>query len=86
MFEVKSEKVESDKYDTETDMGRKQATSTRNLRLREDCEIYHVGWLIPTRFQPRSRFDLIRSYTVAAAKSSYARHGRTTKHIVTTTL
>ncbi|KAF2709455.1 pre-mRNA-splicing factor SLU7 [Pleomassaria siparia CBS 279.74] len=47
---------EGDKYDAETDMGRKQATSTRNLRLREDTAKYLLNLdLDSARYDPKTR-------------------------------
>ncbi|KAH8728930.1 ANTH domain-containing protein [Phaeosphaeriaceae sp. PMI808] len=47
---------EGDKYDAETDMGRKQATSTRNLRLREDTAKYLLNLdLESAKYDPKTR-------------------------------
>lgn len=47
---------DGDKYEAETDMGRKQATSTRNLRLREDTAKYLVNLdLESTKYDPKTR-------------------------------
>ncbi|GIZ38098.1 hypothetical protein CKM354_000152200 [Cercospora kikuchii] len=47
---------EGDKYEAETDMGRKQATSTRNLRLREDTAKYLVNLdLDSAKYDPKTR-------------------------------
>ncbi|KAF2007194.1 ANTH-domain-containing protein [Amniculicola lignicola CBS 123094] len=47
---------EGDKYDAETDMGRKQATSTRNLRLREDTAKYLINLdLDSAKYDPKTR-------------------------------
>jgi pre-mRNA-processing factor SLU7 len=47
---------EGDKYDAETDMGRKQATSTRNLRLREDTAKYLLNLdLDSAKYDPKTR-------------------------------
>jgi pre-mRNA-processing factor SLU7 len=44
------------KYDAETDMGRKQATSTRNLRLREDTAKYLLNLdLDSAKYDPKTR-------------------------------
>ena len=50
------EEDEGDKYDAETDMGRKQATSTRNLRLREDTAKYLLNLdLDSAKYDPKTR-------------------------------
>jgi pre-mRNA-processing factor SLU7 len=50
------EEGEGDKYDAETDMGRKQATSTRNLRLREDTAKYLLNLdLDSAKYDPKTR-------------------------------
>lgn len=47
---------EGDKYDAETDMGRKQATSTRQLRLREDTAKYLLNLdLESAQYDPKTR-------------------------------
>ena len=47
---------DGDKYEAETDMGRKQATSTRNLRLREDTAKYLVNLdLESAKYDPKTR-------------------------------
>jgi pre-mRNA-processing factor SLU7 len=47
---------EGAKYDAETDMGRKQATSTRNLRLREDTAKYLINLdLDSAKYDPKTR-------------------------------
>lgn len=47
---------EGTKYEAETDMGRKQATSTRNLRLREDTAKYLVNLdLDSAKYDPKTR-------------------------------
>jgi pre-mRNA-processing factor SLU7 len=47
---------EGAKYDEETDMGRKQATSTRNLRLREDTAKYLINLdLDSAKYDPKTR-------------------------------
>lgn len=47
---------EGDKYEEETDMGRKQATSTRNLRLREDTAKYLLNLdLDSAKYDPKTR-------------------------------
>lgn len=48
--------VDGDKYEAETDMGRKQATSTRNLRLREDTAKYLLNLdLDSAKYDPKTR-------------------------------
>ncbi|KAL2351549.1 Pre-mRNA splicing Prp18-interacting factor-domain-containing protein [Cryomyces antarcticus] len=48
--------TEGAKYDEETDMGRKQATSTRNLRLREDTAKYLLNLdLDSAHYDPKTR-------------------------------
>ncbi|KAF1365690.1 ANTH-domain-containing protein [Lizonia empirigonia] len=50
------EEDDGDKYDAETDMGRKQATSTRNLRLREDTAKYLLNLdLDSAKYDPKTR-------------------------------
>ncbi|KAK5164208.1 mRNA splicing protein [Saxophila tyrrhenica] len=50
------ENVDGDKYEAETDMGRKQATSTRNLRLREDTAKYLLNLdLESAKYDPKTR-------------------------------
>ena len=50
------EVVDGDKYEAETDMGRKQATSTRNLRLREDTAKYLLNLdLESAKYDPKTR-------------------------------
>ncbi|KAF2724717.1 60S ribosomal protein L37 [Polychaeton citri CBS 116435] len=47
---------DGDKYDAETDMGRNQATSTRNLRIREDTAKYLVNLdLDSAKYDPKTR-------------------------------
>nr|POE90142.1 pre-mrna-splicing factor slu7 [Quercus suber] len=47
---------EGDKYEAETDMGRQQATSTRNLRLREDTAKYLLNLdLESAKYDPKTR-------------------------------
>jgi pre-mRNA-processing factor SLU7 len=47
---------EGTKYEEETDMGRKQSTSTRNLRLREDTAKYLLNLdLESARYDPKTR-------------------------------
>ena len=58
--DVDGEEGENDddgaKYDAETDMGRKQATSTRNLRLREDTAKYLLNLdLDSAKYDPKTR-------------------------------
>ncbi|KAF2747547.1 ANTH-domain-containing protein [Sporormia fimetaria CBS 119925] len=54
--EEDEEAEEGDKYDAETDMGRKQATSTRNLRLREDTAKYLLNLdLESAKYDPKTR-------------------------------
>ena len=48
--------VEGDKYEEETDMGRQQPTSTRNLRLREDTAKYLLNLdLDSAKYDPKTR-------------------------------
>ncbi|OAL56698.1 pre-mRNA-splicing factor SLU7 [Pyrenochaeta sp. DS3sAY3a] len=50
------EEDDGDRYDAETDMGRKQATSTRNLRLREDTAKYLLNLdLDSAKYDPKTR-------------------------------
>jgi pre-mRNA-processing factor SLU7 len=47
---------EGDRYEEETDMGRQQATSTRNLRLREDTAKYLLNLdLDSAKYDPKTR-------------------------------
>ncbi|KAF2773875.1 mRNA splicing protein [Teratosphaeria nubilosa] len=47
---------EGDKYEAETDMGRKQGNSTRNLRLREDTAKYLLNLdLDSAKYDPKTR-------------------------------
>lgn len=47
---------EGDRYEEETDMGRKQATSTRNLRIREDTAKYLLNLdLESAKYDPKTR-------------------------------
>lgn len=47
---------EGDKYEAETDMGRQQSTSTRNLRLREDTAKYLLNLdLESAKYDPKTR-------------------------------
>ncbi|GAB7359566.1 hypothetical protein MBLNU230_g6753t1 [Neophaeotheca triangularis] len=49
-------KADGDRYEEETDMGRQQATSTRNLRLREDTAKYLVDLdLESAQYNPKTR-------------------------------
>lgn len=50
------EEDEGDRYEAESDMGRKQASSTRNLRLREDTAKYLVNLdLESAKYDPKTR-------------------------------
>ncbi|KAF2105125.1 ANTH-domain-containing protein [Rhizodiscina lignyota] len=50
------ENDEGDKYEEEADMGRQQATSTRNLRLREDTAKYLLNLdLDSAKYDPKTR-------------------------------
>lgn len=47
---------EGDRYEAETDMGRQQSTSTRNLRLREDTAKYLINLdLDSAKYDPKTR-------------------------------
>ncbi|CAK3782930.1 Pre-mRNA-splicing factor slu7 [Lecanosticta acicola] len=53
---VAGEEDEGDRYEAESDMGRKQASSTRNLRLREDTAKYLVNLdLNSAKYDPKTR-------------------------------
>ncbi|KAL1301427.1 hypothetical protein AAFC00_005681 [Neodothiora populina] len=54
--EKKADEEEGARYEEETDMGRHQSTSTRNLRLREDTAKYLVDLdLESARYDPKTR-------------------------------
>jgi len=59
--------LDDDKYEEEADMGRKQSTSTRNLRLREDTAKYLLNLEVDsTEYDPKAR-KLVDSGKVDAA-------------------
>ena len=54
--EGESGEEEGDRYEAETDMGRQQSTSTRNLRLREDTAKYLLNLdLESAKYDPKTR-------------------------------
>lgn len=69
---------EGDKYEAETDMGRKQATSTRNLRLREDTAKYLLNLdLDSAKYDPKTRtmLDTAESTNELIAEDGFQRAG-----------
>lgn len=57
-----------DRYEEETDMGRQQATSTRNLRLREDTAKYLLNLdLDSAKYDPKTR-SMLEAGTVAGGR------------------
>ncbi|KAJ5025375.1 ANTH-domain-containing protein [Bipolaris maydis] len=72
----KSDEDEGDKYDAETDMGRKQATSTRNLRLREDTAKYLLNLdLDSAKYDPKTRSMVDSGATADSAAQLVAEEG-----------
>jgi hypothetical protein len=70
------EEDEGDKYDAETDMGRKQATSTRNLRLREDTAKYLLNLdLDSAKYDPKTRSMVDSGVTSDSASQLVAEDG-----------
>jgi len=70
------EEDEGDKYDAETDMGRKQATSTRNLRLREDTAKYLLNLdLDSAKYDPKTRSMVDSGATADNAAALVAEEG-----------
>jgi pre-mRNA-processing factor SLU7 len=67
---------DGDKYDAETDMGRKQATSTRNLRLREDTAKYLLNLdLESAKYDPKTRSMVDMGATADNAAALVAEEG-----------
>ncbi|PVI06622.1 pre-mRNA-splicing factor SLU7 [Periconia macrospinosa] len=67
---------DGDKYDAETDMGRKQATSTRNLRLREDTAKYLLNLdLDSAKYDPKTRSMVDSGATADNAAALVAEEG-----------
>jgi hypothetical protein len=67
---------EGDKYEAETDMGRKQATSTRNLRLREDTAKYLLNLdLDSAKYDPKTRSMVDSGVTSDSASQLVAEEG-----------
>ncbi|KAJ4358508.1 mRNA splicing protein [Didymosphaeria variabile] len=67
---------EGDRYDAETDMGRKQATSTRNLRLREDTAKYLLNLdLDSAKYDPKTRSMVDTGATADNAAALVAEEG-----------
>ncbi|KAF2022179.1 pre-mRNA-splicing factor SLU7 [Aaosphaeria arxii CBS 175.79] len=74
--EGQEEGDEGDKYDAETDMGRKQATSTRNLRLREDTAKYLLNLdLDSAKYDPKTRTMVDSGATEDNASALVAEEG-----------
>lgn len=74
--EKEDEEDEGDKYDAETDMGRKQATSTRNLRLREDTAKYLLNLdLDSAKYDPKTRSMVDSGATADSAARLVAEEG-----------
>ncbi|KAL5390939.1 mRNA splicing protein [Paraphaeosphaeria sporulosa] len=70
------EEDEGDRYDAETDMGRKQATSTRNLRLREDTAKYLLNLdLDSAKYDPKTRSMVDTGATADNAAALVAEEG-----------
>ncbi|KAK3216951.1 hypothetical protein GRF29_1g1474301 [Pseudopithomyces chartarum] len=67
---------DGDRYDAETDMGRKQATSTRNLRLREDTAKYLLNLdLDSAKYDPKTRSMVDTGATADSAAQLVAEEG-----------
>ncbi len=67
---------EGTKYEEETDMGRKQATSTRNLRLREDTAKYLLNLdLDSAKYDPKTRSMVDSGATADQAAALVAEEG-----------
>jgi hypothetical protein len=67
---------DGDKYEAETDMGRKQATSTRNLRLREDTAKYLLNLdLDSAKYDPKTRSMVDSGATADSAAALVAEEG-----------
>ncbi|KAF2805234.1 putative mRNA splicing protein [Mytilinidion resinicola] len=70
------EEDEGAKYEAETDMGRKQATSTRNLRLREDTAKYLLNLdLDSAKYDPKTRSMVDSGATADQAAALVAEEG-----------
>ncbi|KAI9655819.1 MAG: mRNA splicing protein [Bathelium mastoideum] len=67
---------EGDRYEAETDMGRKQATSTRNLRIREDTAKYLLNLdLESAKYDPKTRSMVDSGATADNAAALVAEEG-----------
>jgi len=67
---------EGDRYEEETDMGRKQSTSTRNLRLREDTAKYLLNLdLESAKYDPKTRTMVDSGATADQAAALVAEEG-----------
>ena len=67
---------EGDRYEAEADMGRKQATSTRNLRLREDTAKYLLNLdLDSAKYDPKTRSMVDSGATADNAAALVAEEG-----------
>ena len=74
--EDEDEDDEGAKYEEETDMGRKQATSTRNLRLREDTAKYLLNLdLDSAKYDPKTRSMVDSGATADNAAALVAEEG-----------
>ena len=71
-----SDQDEGDRYEAETDMGRKQATSTRNLRIREDTAKYLLNLdLDSAKYDPKTRSMVDSGATADNAAALVAEEG-----------
>jgi pre-mRNA-processing factor SLU7 len=70
------EEGEGDRYEEETDMGRQQSTSTRNLRLREDTAKYLLNLdLDSAKYDPKTRSMVDSGATADEAAALVAEEG-----------
>ncbi|KIW07822.1 uncharacterized protein PV09_01741 [Verruconis gallopava] len=71
-----SEEGEGDRYEEETDMGRQQQNSTRQLRLREDTAKYLLNLdLDSAKYDPKTRSMVDKGATSDAASALVAEEG-----------
>ena len=76
MLEDGEVKHEGDQYEEETDMGRQQSTSTRNLRLREDTAKYLLNLdLDSAKYDPKTRSMVNSGATADQAAALVAEEG-----------
>ena len=67
---------EGDRYEEETDMGRQQSTSTRQLRIREDTAKYLLNLdLDSAKYDPKTRSMVDTGATMDAASALVAEEG-----------